>query len=547
MIDKGNNSMNKINWNTFLDKVHGCWYGKCFGGAAGAPYEGIKKLIYDADFINKITPEQPNDDLDLQLLWIDVLKNKGTVICSCDLADAWVEKCWYPFSEYGYFLKNYMRGIKPPYSGIINNSFFKEGMGCPIRSEIWGIISVGNPELAVQYAYMDSTLDHDGNSVYAEQFLAAVESLAFFESDIMNLIKSGMAYIPHDCRLYACLDLVINEYLSEKDWKSARESVLKNYSHPDFTNSVQNLGFILIALLWGGGDMIKTVSIALSCGYDTDCTCASAAAIVGIINGYSMLGDCVKNTINDSFVCGINVKTKSSGIKDLAEETAQIALHSPNYITKITNSPFEENRPVDFQGFALIKVTTTELEAVKKSVKPQIWEIYGPFFEQLNQPMNPNYPSPHEAGSILPDLVCMVNNEVFLNKRYVEDFAEQSSAGIVEAYEDFIEVEQVITMQGQMCCYAKTKIISPKEQYVWAVIGNNDGFELYVNNECVLTKDEIRLYTPYNNYTLIKLVKGENDVWVKLLRRTEKLRFAIGFRMYDGNHWHRSKWCTDLE
>lgn len=108
MIDKGNNSMNKINWNTFLDKVHGCWYGKCFGGAAGAPYEGIKKLIYDADFINKITPEQPNDDLDLQLLWIDVLKNKGTVICSCDLADAWVEKCWYPFSEYGYFLKNYI-------------------------------------------------------------------------------------------------------------------------------------------------------------------------------------------------------------------------------------------------------------------------------------------------------------------------------------------------------------------------------------------------------------------------------------------------------
>ena len=28
--------MYKIDYNEFLDKVHGCWYGKCLGGAAGA-------------------------------------------------------------------------------------------------------------------------------------------------------------------------------------------------------------------------------------------------------------------------------------------------------------------------------------------------------------------------------------------------------------------------------------------------------------------------------------------------------------------------------
>lgn len=83
------------------------------------------------DFTEIYDPELPNDDLDIQLLWLDVLENKGTVISSCDLADAWLEKCWYPFSEYGYFLKNYERGIKPPYSEIVNNSFFSEGMGCP--------------------------------------------------------------------------------------------------------------------------------------------------------------------------------------------------------------------------------------------------------------------------------------------------------------------------------------------------------------------------------------------------------------------------------
>ena len=37
--------MFEIPYNTFLDKIHGCWYGKCLGGAAGAPVEGIKKVI----------------------------------------------------------------------------------------------------------------------------------------------------------------------------------------------------------------------------------------------------------------------------------------------------------------------------------------------------------------------------------------------------------------------------------------------------------------------------------------------------------------------
>lgn len=29
--------MKVITYGEFLDKVHGCWYGKCLGGAAGAP------------------------------------------------------------------------------------------------------------------------------------------------------------------------------------------------------------------------------------------------------------------------------------------------------------------------------------------------------------------------------------------------------------------------------------------------------------------------------------------------------------------------------
>ncbi len=538
--------MNKIDYGRFLDKVHGCWYGKCLGGAAGAPVEGIKKVIEVEDFTDIFNPDLPNDDLDLQLLWIDVLKNKGTIINPCDLADAWVEKCWYPFSEYGYFLKNYMRGVKPPYSGIINNSFFKEGMGCPIRSEIWGIIAAGNPRLASEYAYMDACLDHADNSVYAEQFLAAAESAAFIESDMNKIIAEGMKYVPCGSKLRSCFDMIIDMHKAGADWIDARKEVLNKYSHPDFTNVVQNLGFVLISLLWGECDMRKTINIALKCGYDTDCTCASAASVVGIIMGYEGIGKEITDLIKDYFICGVDVELRSDSIRDLAIDTAELAMKTPNYELEIENAPIPAARPESFGGFCLEYPTDEGLEEAKKAIKPVKWDVYGPFFDQLDQPINPNFPSPHGEGCILPDLVCMVNSEVFLDKEYITDFDKEPIACTIDAYEDFIEIDDNLTLEGQMCCYAKAKITSPKAQKVWAIVGNSDGFRLWVNGENVLEADEIRLWTPYNNFTLIDLKEGENEIMVKLLRRTESLKFSLGLRIYDGNHWHRSRWCTDL-
>ena len=51
-----------------VSKIYGGWYGKCLGGAAGAPVEGIKKVIEIDDFTKIMNPDLPNDDLDIQLL-----------------------------------------------------------------------------------------------------------------------------------------------------------------------------------------------------------------------------------------------------------------------------------------------------------------------------------------------------------------------------------------------------------------------------------------------------------------------------------------------
>ncbi len=531
--------MKKIGYEEFLDKVHGCWFGKCLGGAAGASNEGVKKIIPIDDFTEVCSPELPNDDLDIQLLWLFVLEEKGADITSDDLAKAFVERCWYPFSEYGYFMKNYMRGVKPPYTGIINNGFYKNGMGCAIRSEIWAVIAAGNPDVAVKYAYIDGCIDHADEAVNAERFLAAIESQAFFKSDIRELISDGLKYAPEDSKLSKCIRFVLKSYEEGKEWIAVRRAVLAKFGHEDFTNVVQNLAFITIALLYGNCDMRSVLNIALKCGYDTDCTCASAASVVGILKGYSALGEVTK-AVNGRFVCGINANRPSGEIFDLAKDVAEFAVGVTNEEVEFVNAPSVEKRGklVTEPEYA----TEEGLKAEIAKLKPIPWKIYGPYFQQLDLPMNPNFPSPHPEGSPLPDLVCMVNNEVFLDKEYEKGDEYEK----IEAYDDFIDADSVITMEGQYCCFAETTVVCPDDRKVWFVVGNNDGFSIKINGKEVLKMDEIRLWTPQNNFCLAELKKGKNKIEIKLLRRTDKLKFAVGIRNYDGCHWHQSKWSTDI-
>ena len=75
-------------------------------------------------------------------------------------------------------------------------------------------------------------------------------------------------------------------------------------------------------------------------------------AVVGIINGYSGMGDDVKSLINDYFICGVDAPRPNNSIKDLAADTAKIALKTPNYELEVKECPFPlPERPKKFTGF----------------------------------------------------------------------------------------------------------------------------------------------------------------------------------------------------
>jgi hypothetical protein len=179
-----------------------------------------------------------------------------------------------------------------------------------------------------------------------------------------------------------------------------------------------------------------------------------------------------------------------------------------------------------------------------------VFKAFGPFLDPMKKEPNPNHPNPHGEGCILPTVECMVNNEVYLEKEYINettfDFKNEYPV-IINAYEDLIPIEKEFSVQGQCCFYLEEEIIVEEALELWMVLGNNDGFTIWANNEKIISKDEIRYWTPYNNCELVKLKKGKNRIVIKLLRRTEQLKFSFGLRNYDGEHWHRKQWFTDFK
>ena len=333
--------MRTISYKTYLDKIYGCFIGKAVSGNIGAPYEGIKmpmELPYSPKMINC---ELPNDDLDLQVLWLDVLEQKGEHFTSYDLLDRFANHCSYSPGEYAVMRKNYSRGIYPPYSGKFCNDYYTEGMGCPIRSELWGCVGVGNMTLASEFASRDGQLDHFGESIWAERFLAALESEAFFESDINVLLDKALKVLPSDSKFRGLVCFTRELCEAYGDMKTVLCKLLFRYGHPDCTNMYQNMGITIAALLLGEGDIIKTSLLALNCGFDTDCTCATAGAIIGLLRGADELMQAYSLT-EVTYALGVESNRRSNRIFDLAEDIAKMGIQfskTVNPCVVITDAP----------------------------------------------------------------------------------------------------------------------------------------------------------------------------------------------------------------
>lgn len=321
----------------YRDKVLGCWYGKTIGGTLGAPWENNREMNRVEFYPPEINGESlPNDDLDLQLVWLAAVEREGVRrLNERRLAEYWDNYITGPWNEYGVCRSNIRMGILPPMSGRVGNSDWKWSNGAWIRSEIWACLFPASPHRAVRLAYCDACCDHEGEGIYAELFTAALESAAFAERDIRKLLDIGLAFIPPGCRVARAVELARTCYEEHLPFAEARNRIVEDSSDIGWFQAPGNLGFVVLGLLYGEGDFGRSVALAVNCGDDTDCTAGTVGAILGIINGRSgipekwcaPIGDAIKTCCIDNVgrSCFLNVPANLTELTDRVVCCAELA------------------------------------------------------------------------------------------------------------------------------------------------------------------------------------------------------------------------------
>jgi hypothetical protein len=118
---------------------------------------------------------------------------------------------------------------------------------------------------------------------------------------------------------------------------------------------------------------------------------------------------------------------------------------------------------------------------------------------------------------------------------------------LLPSYEHEVDPSRLVGLRGPYCAYLARTVLSPEERRAYIVVGNNDGYRLYLNGELVAEVDECVWWTPFNNVHEVRLREGTNQLLVKLLKRGDVLRFTLGFRAKTGPGGHnREDWLVDL-
>jgi ADP-ribosylglycohydrolase/DNA-binding transcriptional regulator YhcF (GntR family) len=363
----------KISFSKILDKdtlyerIYGAWLGRCIGCLLGKPVEGWPKeeienylratdtyplqdyFSYAPDKIvsNEYTLHPSaqeatrgnikcmprDDDLDYTILNLKLVEENSLEFTTDDVAEEWLWNLPYQmvYTAERQTYANLVRGIKPPATAVYRNPF-REWIGAQIRADVFGYLAPGNPELAASLAYKDASLSHTKNGIYGEMFIAAALSAALVSNDLGKVIDTGLSQVPRNSRLTEVVRNVIDWSEKLSSWQKVWKKVDEQYGNYHFVHTLPNLAFVLIGLLWGELDFKKTISIAVTCGYDTDCNGATAGSIIGALRGIKEIPEEMSRPLNDrikSIVSGHSNRT----ISDLARRTVELA--KKNTVTQV--------------------------------------------------------------------------------------------------------------------------------------------------------------------------------------------------------------------
>ncbi|MBQ9428422.1 MAG: ADP-ribosylglycohydrolase family protein [Clostridia bacterium] len=283
------------------------WLGICRGNdVAGNPYHSKIIKLYRNDE-TQMWEDWIADAFSIDILGQHILRdmrqNYGAFTTK-GITDGWVKYAPWDMGGGGRFNGAYAlaskKGYISPYLGMA-----EYGNAYPWCQEPWigndglGMAAAGMPNTALELTRAFGRVTGDSDNVRWLDFVAAMSSMAYFESDIKTLIDTACDVFPADAYERKVVEMCYELHARYKtNWRhailAAEEECARRfyYLHTGRSTNAQgrcevNFAFMVLALLYGEGDYMETAKILSLCGYDTRGTIM--LPVLGIIGGMSVI------------------------------------------------------------------------------------------------------------------------------------------------------------------------------------------------------------------------------------------------------------------
>ena len=298
---------------TLMDKIRGGWYGQTIGCTYGGPtefkYKGgiipdtISIPWYD-DYIYDTYIEDPGlyDDVYMDLTFLETMLKYGLDAPVEEYAKAFAYadyKLWHATQAARY---NILNGRGAPESGHWMYNPHADDIDFQIEADFIGMLYPGQTNKASDLSDRIGHIMNYGDGWYGGVYIGAMYCLAYVCDDIPTVVSEALKTIPEGTKFHSTISDVIKYWkMYPDDWKQCWFEVTNRHADdigcPEGVwngfniDATINSAFVVIGLLYGGGDFFKTIDISTRCGNDSDCNPASAAGILGVMYGYSAIPD----------------------------------------------------------------------------------------------------------------------------------------------------------------------------------------------------------------------------------------------------------------
>jgi hypothetical protein len=295
----------------YRQKMMAGWIGQMVGVGWGGPTEfrWANKIIPE-DGVPEWIPELVNvwgqDDLYVEMTFLRSLEEYGL--------DVSMRQAGIDFAKSRYALwhankagrDNLRSGIAPPDSSHPHFNSHADDIDYQIEADYSGLISPGLPNSVIALGEKFGRLMNYGDGVYAGQFVGCMYAEAFFEDDPLKIIEAGLQCIPEESQYAEMVRNVITWYEENPDdWKATWKKVNKKYhENPDYIrwlctqkgedfniDAKINGAYIIMGMLYSGGDFDQSITISMRCGQDSDCNPSNAGGVLFTTSRYDNLAD----------------------------------------------------------------------------------------------------------------------------------------------------------------------------------------------------------------------------------------------------------------